>query len=75
MKCSEIRPGMRFEAGGHTWSVIKQGLYTVVGGKRIPIYNRLRRKWYVRKDGGKEDALACFDDVIDESTYKFLPSG
>ncbi len=76
MTCQEIRPGMEFEGPkGAIVKVLRQGTYTFdESGKRIPIDNHRRNKWWAT-DGGKED-LYCFDQEWDnEEKYHFrLPT-
>jgi hypothetical protein len=70
MKCTEIKPGMIFDVPitGVTWKVLRQGNYRMVDGRRDPIDNSRRNKWWCRPvDDSIPASLLCFDELFDNT--------
>ena len=67
-KCFEIKPGMTFTHANWDFSlrVLREGNYSIIEGKKIPIDNRKKNKWWVKRMGAQEpEFMFCFDTNLD----------
>jgi len=71
MKCIDIKPGMKFDGpNGKRCTIVREGTYDLVNGKKIWVDNHRKNKWWASGFGpdGKDEEWCCFDPVWDNDT-------
>jgi len=55
-----------------SWLILEEGTYAMENGKRVPLDNKRKNKWWCKNLMSSEPPkLMCFDGVFSDKTFRF----